>query len=136
MECIFCKIARKEIPAQVIYEDMHAVGFLDRDPRAAGHTLIVPKRHAETILDLQGGEVGTLFSAVREITALLKKSLHADGFTIGINHGVVAGQAVSHLHVHVIPRFMGDHGTSIHAVITNPPAESVEAIAKKIMALN
>lgn len=132
--CIFCKIARREIAAEIIYEDMHAVGFLDIHPCAAGHTVVVPKRHAETILDLENGEVGTVFTAVRRVVALLKKSLHPDGFTIGINHGQTVGQAVPHLHVHVIPRFMGDGGKSIHVVVTNPPAESLAAIAQKIMA--
>lgn len=132
MDCIFCKIARKEIAAEIIYEDMHAVGFLDVSPCAMGHAVIVPKRHAETILDLHGGEVGTVFTAVREVTALLKKALHPDGFTIGINHGQVAGQAVMHLHAHVIPRYLGDGGKSVHSVVNNASQETIVSIANRI----
>ncbi len=132
MDCLFCKIARREFPASFVYEDMHAVAFLDIEPRSAGHTVVIPKRHAETILDLHGGDVGTLFTAVRAVTDVLKKALAPDGFTIGINHGTAAGQAIPHLHVHVIPRYLGDKGGSIHTVVTNPPAESVEEVAEKI----
>ena len=130
--CLFCKIARREFPASLIYEDMHAVAFLDIEPCSTGHTVVIPKRHAETILDLHGGDVSTLFTAVRAVTVVLKKALNADGFTIGINHGQVAGQVIPHLHVHVIPRYLGDAGGSLHTVVTTPPIESVEAIAEKI----
>ena len=132
MDCLFCKIARREFPAQIIHEDMHAVAFLDIDPRSAGHSVVIPKRHAETVLDLHGGDIGTVFSAVRATVALLKKALNPDGFTIGVNHGAAAGQAIPHLHVHVIPRHIGDKGGSMHTVVTNPPSETVEEIFNKI----
>ncbi len=135
MDCLFCKIARKEFPASLVYEDMHAVAFLDIDPRSAGHAVVIPKRHAETLLDLHGGDVGTLFTAVRAVTALLKNALQPDGFTIGINHGTAAGQAIPHLHTHVIPRYLGDKGGSIHTVVSNPPTESVEGVFAKIKAV-
>ena len=132
MDCLFCKIAHREFPAALIHEDMHTVAFLDIEPRSAGHTVVIPKRHAETLLDLHGGDVGTLFTAVRAVTGLLKNALHPDGFTIGINHGRVAGQAIPHLHVHVIPRYLGDKGGNMHTVVNNPPMESVEDIFAKI----
>ncbi len=135
MDCLFCKIARREFPASIIYEDMHAVAFLDIEPCSAGHAVVVPKRHAETVLDLHGGDVGTVFSAVRETVSLLKKALSPDGFTIGINHGSAAGQAVPHLHVHAIPRYIGDKGGSLHSVVANPPARTVEEIFAEIKAL-
>jgi len=132
MDCLFCKIARREFPAALIHEDMHTVAFLDIEPRSAGHTVVIPKRHTETLLDLHGGDVGTLFTAVRVVTSSLKNALHPDGFTIGINHGKAAGQAIPHLHVHVIPRYIGDKGGSIHTAVNNPPMESVEEVAEKI----
>lgn len=132
MDCLFCRIARREFPAQIIHEDMHTVAFLDIDPRAKGHSVVVPKRHAETVLDLHGGDTGTVFSAVRETVALLKKTLSPDGFTIGINHGHAAGQAIAHLHIHIIPRYIGDKGGSMHTVVTNPPTETVEEVFLKI----
>ncbi|HDH31502.1 MAG TPA: HIT family protein, partial [Candidatus Wolfebacteria bacterium] len=75
-----------------------------------------------------------VFSAVKKITEILDKSLNPDGFTIGINHGRVSGQAVDHLHIHIIPRFKNDKGGSIHTIIHNPPKESLEEIKKKIKA--
>ena len=132
MDCLFCKIIAKKIPAEVMYEDAYALGFLDVHPRAPGHTMIIPKAHAENILDLPEAEVAPLFSAVRHMTNVLQKVFQPDGFTIGINHGKASGQAVEHLHIHIIPRWHTDQGNSIHSVVNNPPQESLAAIAQKI----
>ena len=132
MECIFCGIARKEIPAEIVREDERTVAFLDIHPRAPGHTVVVPRQHSPTLLELPDGEIGLLFSAVKYATRLLANALHPSGFTIGINHGSVSGQTVDHLHVHILPRFLGDGGGSIHSVVTNPPQESLAAVAAKI----
>lgn len=131
--CLFCKIANKEIPSEIIYEDAHATAMLDINPIAPGHTMVLPKKHAETILDLDDAEIEPLFMAVKRVTALLNNAFHPDGFTIGINHGKWAGQAIDHLHVHVIPRWKTDGGKSIHSVVTNPPTESLTEIRKKII---
>ena len=74
-----------------------------------------------------------MFSAVKEITGLLQEKLAPRGFTIGINHGRVGGQLVDHLHVHIIPRFEGDGGGSLHSVVKNPPKESISEIRDKII---
>lgn len=147
MDCIFCKIANKEIPAYVIAENEDALAILDIHPRAPGHTMVLPKTHAETILDLPDEKIRGLFQLVKQVTEKLKKSLfdgpapHRDsaeggfsgaGFTIGINHGTNAGQAVPHLHIHIIPRYKGDGGGNIHSIVKNPPKESVEEIWKKL----
>jgi len=132
-DCLFCKIISKEQAAQVIYEDDAVVAVLDIFPRAIGHAVVIPKRHAETILELDSKEIGPVFDGVRKITQILKDKLHPDGFTIGINHGKVSGQAIDHLHIHIIPRFLGDQGGSIHTVVNNPPKKSLEEIAKKIV---
>ena len=110
MDCLFCKIANKEIPAQIIYESADATAVLDVNPRAPGHTIILPKVHAENILKLPDDKIEGVFKAVKETTDLLNKKLKPDGFTIGINHGRVSGQIVEHLHIHVIPRWAGDGG--------------------------
>jgi histidine triad (HIT) family protein len=132
-DCFFCKIINKEAPAEIIYEDANAMAFLDIHPKAPGHTMVVPKIHAETILDLPKEEVGKLFGAVKKITELLDKSLKPDGFTIGINHGKVSGQTVEHLHIHIMPRWYNDGGGSIHSVVDNPPKEALKDIKKKIL---
>ncbi len=133
MDCIFCKIISKAIPVEaMIYESDFAVGVLDIHPIAPGHTMILPKVHAETILDLPDAALEGVFRAVKETTARLKEVLLPQGFTIGINHGRVSGQTIDHLHIHIIPRWENDGGKSIHSVVQNPPQESVEAMAKRI----
>lgn len=134
MDCLFCTIINKEIPAEVVYEDDHALGILDVHPRAGGHTLILPKRHAYAILDLSDGEIGEVFAAVKKMTALLDEKLRPDGFTIGINQGATAGQAIEHLHIHIIPRFADDAGSSIHSVVNHPPRATLAETARKIRA--
>jgi len=118
--------------AEIIYEDENAVGVLDIHPRSPGHVMALPKFHAENILDLPDEKIEGVFSAVKKITDILKKTFNPDGFTIGINHGKASGQAVDHLHIHIMPRWHGDNGSSIHGVVNNPSKESLEEIAKKI----
>lgn len=132
MDCLFCKIGKKEIPSKVVYEDEHTLAFLDMHPHAPGHSVIIPKSHAENILDLKEGEVGPLFLAVKKVTSILQKNLSPKGFTIGMNHGRISGQSVDHLHVHVLPRYEGDGGGSLHGVVKNPPRESLEEMHKKL----
>ncbi len=132
-ECVFCKMANKQLPAEVVYEDAVATAVLDIHPIAPGHTMILPKVHAENILDLPDASVGPLFMVVKKVTARLKEAFQPDGFTIGINHGKWAGQAVDHLHIHIIPRWKTDGGRSIHSVVSNAPQESLTEIRKKII---
>ncbi|OIO49201.1 MAG: hypothetical protein AUJ39_01465 [Parcubacteria group bacterium CG1_02_42_13] len=133
MDCLFCKIASKEIPADIVYEDDRVLGFLDIHPLAPGHTIIIPRIHAENILDLSDDKIGPLFEAVKKVTSVLNAVFDPQGFTIGINHGKVSGQAIDHLHVHIIPRFEGDGGSSLHAVVSNRPKESIQEIKNKIL---
>jgi histidine triad (HIT) family protein len=133
MNCLFCKIVAKEIPGKIIYEDDSVLGLLDINPRSPGHTMIVPKFHAENILDLPDDLLAGVFLAVKKVTELLKSRLSPDGFTIGINHGKVSGQMVEHLHIHIMPRWAGDGGSSVHSVVDNPPKVSVDEIMKKIL---
>lgn len=130
--CLFCSVAAKGIPAHVVYEDAHALAFLDIHPKAPGHTVVIPKVHAATLMDLPESEIAPVFRAVQKVAVRLRNVLGVDGLTIGINQGEVSGQTVPHLHVHVLPRFHGDRGQSIHSVVDNPPEESLDNLAKKI----
>lgn len=132
MSCLFCAIARKEIPAEVVYEDDHTTAFLDIHPRASGHTLVIPNTHAATLTGLPEGEVAPLFEAVRRVMEKISGALRPDGFTIGVNHGRVSGQEVDHLHVHILPRFVGDGGGSVQGIVNNPSKQSLGEIAKNI----
>lgn len=135
MDCLFCKIAAKEIPAKIIFESDDALAFLDVHPIAPGHAVVIPKTHTETILTLEDAQVGRFFSAVKAVAGLLQKALVPDGFTIGANQGKSAGQLVNHLHVHVIPRFTGDGGKSLHSIVSNPPREGLDEIYQKIVSI-
>jgi histidine triad (HIT) family protein len=130
--CIFCKIIAKEIPAKTVHEDDHTLAFLDISPRAPGHVMVIPKHHSPTLIDLPDEEVGPLFLAVKHMAARLMAAMKADGMTIGINQGDVSGQTVKHLHVHLMPRFEGDKGGSIHSVVLNPPTEDLDAIRARL----
>jgi len=132
MDCLFCKIASKEIPSEVIYEDEFVLGFLDINPCTPGHAVVIPKTHAGNIIDLKAELVGPLFSAVKKLTEKLQKALSPQGFTIGINQGSMAGQAIDHLHIHIIPRYTGDGGGSLHSVVHFLGKESVREVAQKI----
>ena len=130
--CLFCRIAKKDVSAALIYEDDTVFAFLDIHPKAPGHTMVIPKQHAETILDLPDESVPGVFRAVKKVTRMLNESLSPDGFTIGINHGRASGGEVDHLHIHIIPRYTGDGGSSLHSVVNNPPREALEVIARRI----
>lgn len=132
MDCVFCKIAAGDLPAHTVYQSGKAIAFLDLHPHAVGHTVVVPRRHSETILDLPDADVEEFFLTVKRATARLLERLQPDGFTLGINHGSVAGQAISHFHLHILPRCAGDGGGSIHTVVNRPPQESLQSIASRI----
>ncbi len=131
MECVFCKIVEGSLKAERIYETGGVLAFLDINPRAPGHSLVIPKKHVSLLADLEDELVAELFIATREMLKILKKALNPDGFNIGINEGKAAGQEIPHLHVNVFPRFGGDGGKPVHSVVNNPP-ENISEIAGKI----
>ena len=133
-ECLFCKIADKKIPARVVYEDEHAVAFLDIMARTTGHTIVIPKAHAANLLEMEPKDLGPLFAVVRHVDGMLVKSLSPDGVTIGINQGQASGQEIEHLHVHLMPRWHGDGGGAIQSVVHAAPKESLDAVLEKILA--
>ena len=105
--CIFCKIARGEVDAFVVYENEKVMAFLDIRPLSKGHTLVIPKEHYESLLDLPEDLAGDMLKAIKVVCEKLRK-LGAKGFNIVTNIGEVAGQEVMHAHIHVIPRYSKD----------------------------
>ncbi len=124
-DCLFCKIARKDIPAHVIFENPGAIAFLDIHPVAKGHAVVIPRAHSGNVVDADDESLSGAILAVRETVKKLERALHPAGFTIGINHGEAAGQAVPHLHIHVIPRYSGDGGKSIHSIVSAPAPSDI-----------
>ena len=98
-DCIFCKIASKEIPAKLVYESENVVGFRDINPQAPTHILVVPKKHYASLNELDDiSLLGELMNAVKEIT----KKLEIQEYRTVINTGKSAGQEVFHIHIHIL----------------------------------
>jgi histidine triad (HIT) family protein len=120
-DCIFCQIVAGDIPSRTVYEDDDVVAFLDANPMAPGHTLVVPKEHHETLADLPADAGDAVFGALHRLTPVVEDAVDADASTVAFNNGEAAGQEVPHVHGHVIPRFEGDGGGPIHAVAGSRP---------------
>lgn len=127
-DCVFCKIVSGKIPCYKIYENEEILSFLDVSPCSKGHCLVIPKKHDKTIFNLENNEIEKLMVSVKEVMKLIKEKLECDGFNVGWNNGESAGQVVPHLHVHIIPRFEGDNGGSMHSIINNPSELKVEEV--------
>lgn len=132
VDCLFCKLIRGELPAHRVGETEHAFAFLDITPHAPGHTMVIPKKHVASLGELSSASVGPLFDLVQRVARRLEEVLHPDGLTIGINQGMASGQSITHLHVHLLPRFSNDNGGSVHSVVMNPPKETLEEMVEKI----
>lgn len=102
--CPFCAV----LPDGILLENDRALAFRDRYPVSAGHTLVIPRRHVVSAFDLDPVERDALWRLVADVRTMLQAELAPDGFTVGINDGVAAGQTVLHAHVHVIPRRTDD----------------------------
>lgn len=109
-DCIFCKIANKEIKGQYIYEDERCVAFLDLSQATYGHTLVVPKTHVKNILEVDEALSAHLFKVTTRLAKHICTTLHAKGCNIITNANEVAGQTVPHFHIHIIPRYNEDEG--------------------------
>ncbi len=120
-DCIFCGIVAGEIPGRIVGETDDAVAFLDANPMARGHTLVVPREHRERLADTTAEETAAGFSLVRELAPEIEAAVDADGATVGMNDGSAAGQEVPHVHAHVIPRFEDDDGGPVHVAAGSRP---------------
>lgn len=108
-DCIFCKIIRKEIPAQKLYEDAHTLAILDINPISPGHTLLLSKAHNETTLDTPPEVFAALTRASYPVISAILAGTKAEGYNILINNHKCAGQLIPHLHWHIIPRHSNDN---------------------------
>jgi histidine triad (HIT) family protein len=131
-DCIFCAIARGEQNAHKIDEDEHSVAFLDLHPLRDGHTLVIPKAHYRHLQDVAPEELGPLFSTVQRAAQAVQSAMDAPAATIGIHNGSEAGQAVPHLHVHIIPRHRGDGGGTLHHVVPGQTDLDLDTVQARI----
>ncbi len=107
-DCIFCKIVQGKIPSTKLFENKHALAFLDIFPGAKGHSLIIPKKHFTNMLDAPEKELAELIKVVKKIGTAQVKGLGAHGFNVHQSNNKEAGQVVFHLHFHVLPRREND----------------------------
>ncbi|HXV51581.1 MAG TPA: HIT family protein [Nitrosopumilaceae archaeon] len=105
MNCLFCDILEGKKQGHFIYEDEDYVALLDKYPIDVGHSLVMPRKHYEKIVDMSEDMVGELFSKIPKIAKAVLKATDADAFSIGQNNGRAAKQIIPHVHVHIIPRY-------------------------------
>ena len=109
MACLFCSLVAGDIPSRQVYADEHAIAFLDIGPWKRGHTLVIPRRHVDDVLDPDEA-LSEIAPAISATARLLTEKLGADGLNLLSSAGATAGQEVFHLHVHLVPRYAGDPG--------------------------
>ena len=107
-DCIFCKIIKGEIPSSKLYENEKVFAFLDITPVNKGHSLVIPKEHYETLMDMPDDILKEVSVIVKKISSAVKKAVNADGISIGMSNYKAAGQVVPHAHIHIMPRFEDD----------------------------
>lgn len=128
--CVFCAIVAGDEPAAVVLETDDAIAFLDVRPISRGHTLVVPKRHAAGLRELDGVLGEHLFAIGHRLgRAAREGALAADGVNLVVNDGRAAFQTVDHVHLHMIPRFAGDKRSLLGRIVRRRPRESDDAAA-------
>jgi len=133
MDCIFCKIANKEIPSRIITETENSIAFLDVFPVSRGHTLVIPKNHYEKVQDMTDIDNDDLFDTVHKVISKVDK---LTGSTLlAIHNGKDSGQEIPHVHVHLIPREPDDQAGPVHSMFKDRPKlsdEELEQLCAKI----
>jgi len=104
MDCIFCKIVAGQIPAAKVFEDEACIAFMDIGPVADGHVLLIPKTHAETVDDMTGEDASAVLGNLPALVRAVRAATGCEGVNVLQNNGRAAGQAVFHVHFHIIPR--------------------------------
>lgn len=131
--CTFCQIIKGDEPAHVIYEDETSIAFLDREPATEGHTLVVPRAHARTLLDLESSTSDKLLTSAVNVARLLQRSMKPDGLTMLQTNEEAGWQSAFHVHLHLIPRWQGD-GLVLPRKAERVSSESLSATRSRILA--
>ena len=119
MDCIFCKIAKKEIPSRIIMETGNSIAFLDAFPVSLGHTLVIPKRHYGKVQDMTDLDNTDLFNTLYKV---ISKVDRLTGATLLAVHNVKdSGQEIPHVHVHLITRELSDQAGPVHSKFKDRP---------------
>lgn len=114
MRCIFCRIVSGEVPARKVSENDNAMSFLDAFPLTRGHLIVIPKKHHERLQDMTSSEVSDVFGLAAK---LVSRTDALSGSTLlAVHNGPHAGQEVPHVHIHLVPRYLGDGAGPIHSM--------------------
>jgi len=134
-DCVFCRIVAGDIPGHTVHEDEHTYAFLDANPLSRGHTLVIPKYHHERLNDLPADRASEVLTTLHAVVPAVEEAVDADATTVAFNNGEAAGQEVAHVHGHVVPRFEGDGGRSIHTLVGDRPEmddDDLAAVAEDV----
>jgi histidine triad (HIT) family protein len=107
-DCIFCKVLAGEIPSERIYEDEHTVAVMDINPWTRGHAVVIPRKHAENLFEIEDDELEHVAVAAKRVATAMRDGLACDGVNLLQSNGAAAWQTIFHLHLHVIPRYEDD----------------------------
>lgn len=111
IECFFCKIVDKQMPCNLIAENVYAMAFLDIFPASNGHTLVIPKKHYIDLMSCDKMYLNEVINLTKEVTLKIDhSSLKPWGYNYLSNQGVIAGQTVNHFHIHIIPKYAKEEG--------------------------
>lgn len=128
-ECVFCNIIAGKLPAHKLWEDKDFYAFLDHKPINPGHTLLIPKKHAEYIFELEEPLYSRIFKSAKKLAKPLREAMNSQ--RIGV---LVEGFGVAHLHIHLVPINKGD-GFGKRTGVTGVTEEEFKAVADKIRAV-
>ena len=134
-DCIFCKIVKGEIPSFKVYEDDRVYAFADINPVSDGHTLIIPKIHAENLGEIAEADLMAIHKVSQKMYRAMQKALGADGVALFQANGKSINQVVMHYHLHLIPRCAGDPKlTMTEWELVPGDMKTIEETAAKIIA--
>jgi histidine triad (HIT) family protein len=132
VDCTFCRILEGALPSWRVYEDEDTVAFLDKGQVTRGHTLVVPRRHAEDIWALSEDEARAVMRSVHRVARLLRETLDPPGLNVTQANGRAAWQEVFHYHVHVIPRY-GDDGFRPPWRSSSPSPDQLSEVQQQLL---
>lgn len=135
MDCTFCRIVAGREPASIVDGDEHTLAFMDLRQPNPGKVLVIPRRHAATIAEVDDETAAQLGRAVARVARAVMRAFAPPGLAVYQFNGAAAGQDVFHVHVHIVPRHAGDGLQSLYAVMPEPVARPIlDAYAARIRA--
>jgi histidine triad (HIT) family protein len=130
-DSVFTRIARREIPAAIVFEDEHVIAFMDAGQVNPGHVLVATKRQVETLMELEEPEAAHLFGVAHRVARAVQAAFEPEGMTLLQTNRPAGWQTVPHVHVHVLPRHEGD-GVGLEWPRQDPPLAELQALAARI----